>query len=68
VEKCVGRFEIRAGNGVIVQLATSYSEMTKSDLFAIAGSSGYLELSVNKGAAAGILNCTAGVLIHLKEY
>ncbi|HKD07398.1 MAG TPA: SAM-dependent chlorinase/fluorinase [Bryobacteraceae bacterium] len=68
LEKLRGKFEINVGDGVIVRLATSYSEVATADLFVIAGSSGYLEVSVNKGSAAKDLECGPGASVHIKKY
>ncbi|HEV8542327.1 MAG TPA: SAM-dependent chlorinase/fluorinase, partial [Verrucomicrobiae bacterium] len=65
---CRGKFEIRVGDAVIVRLAESYSGMASGDLFVIAGSSGYLEISLNKGNAANILRSFAGAPVHFKKY
>lgn len=60
--------EIRIGNAVIVRLAKSYSQITQTEPFVIVGSSGYLEVSVNKGSAASALNAVAGSLITVRPY
>jgi len=62
------KFEIRIGDAVIVRLAESYNQVSTGDLFVIAGSSGYLEISVNKGSAANLLRSVAGAPVHLKKY
>jgi S-adenosylmethionine hydrolase len=67
VEDPFGHFEIRVGRGVIVRLANSYGDATDSEPFAIVGSSGYLEVSVNKGDAASVLNCSGGSNVHIRK-
>ncbi|MGZ4818424.1 MAG: SAM hydrolase/SAM-dependent halogenase family protein, partial [Terriglobales bacterium] len=47
-----GEFKISVGNATITKLATNYAEGVKGEVFAILGSGGLLEISVNKGSAA----------------
>jgi S-adenosylmethionine hydrolase len=46
-------------------LAHSYAECGPSELFAIAGSSGYLEVSVNQASAAKMVGCETGAPVEL---
>lgn len=46
-------------------LVRSYSESAPGELFVIAGSSGYLEVSVNQGSAAKMLGCHSGSAAEL---
>jgi S-adenosyl-L-methionine hydrolase (adenosine-forming) len=46
------RFRIKVGTRNITKLATHYSEVPEGELFAIAGSAGFLEISMNLGSAA----------------
>lgn len=47
-----GEFKITVGNATVTRLLSSYAEGAKGEVFAILGSGGFLELSVNKGSAA----------------
>jgi len=47
-------------------LAQNYAERRRGELFVIAGSSGYLEISVNQGSAAQILGCSTSDSITLE--
>lgn len=59
------RFTLRLGSHRITMLARSYAERGPGELFAIAGSSGYLEVSLNQSSAARLLGCTAGAPVRL---
>lgn len=58
-------FELRAGTKRIHRLALSYAETEAGELFAIIGSSGYLEIATNQASAAGLLGCSAGAPVEL---
>ncbi len=47
-----GEFKITVGNATVTKLASNYAEGAKGEVFAILGSGGFLEISVNKGSAA----------------
>jgi S-adenosylmethionine hydrolase len=47
-------------------LLRTYSECAPGELFVIAGSSGYLEVSVSQGSAAGRIGCQPGASAELK--
>jgi S-adenosylmethionine hydrolase len=59
-------FEIAVGYRVVEKLARSYSEMPVGELFAIVGSSGYLEVSANQDSAARILGCETGAPVEIR--
>jgi S-adenosylmethionine hydrolase len=59
-------FEIAIGYRVVEKLARSYSEMASGELFAIIGSSGYLEISANQDSAAKILGCETGAPVEIR--
>jgi S-adenosylmethionine hydrolase len=61
-------FEMRAGTHRIHRLALTYAETSVGDLFAIVGSSGYLEIAVNQASAATVLGCSAGAPVELDLY
>jgi S-adenosylmethionine hydrolase len=54
------------GTAQITRLVHSYAEAAPGELMAIAGSSGYLEVSVNQGSAAEKIGCRAGDLCQLR--
>ena len=59
-------FSLRLAGRRIRALARTYAERAPSELFLIAGSSGYWEVSVNQGSAARLVGCQAGDAIELK--
>jgi S-adenosylmethionine hydrolase len=61
-------FEMRAGAQRIHRLALTYAETEVGDLFAIVGSSGYLEIAANQTSAASLLGCSAGAPVELDLY
>jgi S-adenosylmethionine hydrolase len=61
-------FELRAGTVCIRRLALNYAETEIGELFAIAGSSGYVEIAANQASAAARLGCSAGAAIELELY
>jgi len=60
--------ELRAGLERIARLASTYSETTIGELFAIVGSSGYLEIVVNHGSAAKLLGIASGSPVELEIF
>ena len=59
-------FEVAVGFRTVEKLARSYAEMPPGELFAIVGSSGYLEISANQDSAAKILGCETGAPVELR--
>ncbi len=59
-------FDCSIGLRVIDRLAKSYAEMSTGEAYVIAGSSGFLEISVNRGSAAKILGVGVGAPIELR--
>jgi S-adenosylmethionine hydrolase len=59
-------FEIKAGTGSVTKLARHYSGMAAGELFAIAGSAGYLEISLNQGSAASATGALPGETVELR--
>ena len=55
-----GDFKISVGNATITKLASNYAEGAKGEVFAILGSGGFLEISVNKGSAAQVSGAGKG--------
>ena len=61
-------FSLNAGLRAITRLALTFSECAPGDLFAIVGSSGYLEVAARQGSAAKTLGCGAGSPVELTIY
>jgi hypothetical protein len=61
-------FSLNAGLQVITRLALTFSECSPGELFAIVGSSGYLEVAASQGSAAKALGCGAGSPVELTIY
>jgi S-adenosylmethionine hydrolase len=59
-------FEVTIGFRTVEKLASSYAEMKSGELFAIVGSSGYLEISANQDSAARILGCETGAPVEIR--
>ncbi len=59
-------FELRVGLQRIRRLALTYSETAIGEVFAIVGSSGYLEIAANQASAAKLLGCSAGAPVELE--
>jgi len=62
-----GKFKIVLGNKEIRQLAQNYAHGAPRDAFAIVGSSGFLEISVNKGSAARTLGVQRGAEVTVQS-
>lgn len=60
--------ELRAGLERITRLASTYAETMVGELFAIVGSSGYIEVVVNQGSAAKLLGIGTGSPIELEIF
>jgi len=58
-------FKIIINHHEITRLNLAYSMGRPSELFAIVGSSGFIEISTNRGSAAKILNATRGVEVGI---
>jgi S-adenosyl-L-methionine hydrolase (adenosine-forming) len=58
--------ELRAARERIHRLALTYSETEIGEVFAIVGSSGYIEIAANQASAAKILGCGAGAEVALE--
>ena len=59
-------FKLIINQKEITQLRQSYSEGKPSEIFAILGSSGYLEVAANRGSAAKLLNAGRGAEVTLE--
>ncbi len=58
-------FKILAGKTEITKLNQAYSQSAPGDLFAILGSSGYLELATSRGSASKLLAVERGMEVGL---
>lgn len=58
-------FKITVGKAEITKLCSSYSEGAQGELFAIIGSSGFLEISCNKAAASRVAGADKGSEVAL---
>ena len=61
-------FSLNVGSQTITRLALTYSECAPGELFAIVGSSGYIEVAASQGSAAKSLGCGAGSPVELAIY
>jgi len=53
-------FKIMVGKAEVTKLRTNYAEGAQGELFAIVGSTGFLEISANKGAASRLAGADKG--------
>lgn len=60
-----GKFTIRAGNAQITKVLPTFAQGTPGEPFGVIGSSGYLEISVNKGNAARTLGISRGAEVTI---
>ncbi len=60
--------ELRVGLERIHRLALTYAETGIGELFAIAGSSGYIEVAANQASAAKRLGCGSGAPVELEIF
>jgi len=58
-------FELRIGARCVSRMASTYAEMDAGELFVIAGSAGFLEISMNQGSARAILEIQPGQAVEL---
>jgi len=58
-------FRIALGPAEATVLARNYAECGPGELFAIVGSSGYIEISVGQGSAAKAAGCETGAAVEL---
>jgi S-adenosyl-L-methionine hydrolase (adenosine-forming) len=57
---------VQVGRRMVRRRARNYAERPAGELFAIVGSGGYLEVSVNQGSAAKVLGCESGAAVGLR--
>jgi S-adenosyl-L-methionine hydrolase (adenosine-forming) len=56
-----GKFTIKVGNGQVTKMVPTFASGAAGEAVAFVGSSGYIEIAVNKGNAARTLAATRGV-------
>jgi S-adenosylmethionine hydrolase len=59
-------FEMRVGMRPVSRMASNYAEMPAGEPFVIAGSAGFLEVSVNRESAAKALGAASGDRLELR--
>jgi S-adenosyl-L-methionine hydrolase (adenosine-forming) len=61
-----GKFAIKVGNGEVKKLVQTFAQGAQGEVFGLIGSSGYLEISVNKGSAAKALAVGRGAEVTVE--
>jgi S-adenosyl-L-methionine hydrolase (adenosine-forming) len=61
-----GRFSLEVGSRPVGVLARNYAGGAPGELFVIAGSGGYLEVSIGQGSAAHAVGCKPGAPVELR--
>lgn len=61
-----GKFTIKVGNGTITKLVATFAQGPAGEAVALIGSSGYIEIAVNKGSAAKALGATRGMEVTVE--
>lgn len=61
-----GKFTIRVGNAAVTKILPTFAQGAAGEAFGVIGSSGYLEISVNKGNAARALGTTRGAEVTVE--
>jgi S-adenosylmethionine hydrolase len=59
-------FEMQVGSRVVSRMASTYAEMNAGELFIIAGSAGFLEVSVDRGNAGEAASARSGDVLELR--
>ena len=59
-------FALQIGDAVITKYVETYAEANSGEVFALTGSAGYLEVSMNKSAAVEVVKCAALDRVTLK--
>ncbi len=60
------KFVIKVGKGEVTKLLPTFANGTAGEVFGVIGSSGYLEISVNKGSAARALGVGRGAEVTVE--
>ena len=58
-------FEMKVGTGSVTRVAQQYSGVAAGELFSIAGSGGFIEISMNQESAAGATGAKPGGTVDL---
>ena len=61
-----GPFEMKVGARVVTRMASNYAEMDAGELCIIAGSAGFLEVSVKQGTAGETAQARSGDMLELR--
>lgn len=61
-----GKFTIRVGNAEVKKVLPTFAEGKPGEPFGVIGSSGYLEISLNKGSAARTLGAARGAEVTVE--
>jgi len=61
-----GKFSIKVGNGTVSTVVPTFSSGAAGEPIGVIGSSGYLEISVNKGSAAKTLGAARGAEVTIE--
>jgi hypothetical protein len=62
-----GAIQLQAGNQAVTRFVETFAQGNNSEPFAYVGSSGYLEIGVNKGNAARTLGLNRGATVVLTK-
>lgn len=62
------RFALQVGSEVVTRLAGTFGDLQAGEVAAIVGSSGFIEVVVNRQSAAKRLGCEAGAPAELTVY
>jgi S-adenosylmethionine hydrolase len=60
-------FTMRIAGCVVRRICATFSEGAPGEVFALEGSTGYIELALNQGSAAGRLRLQAGAEIEVES-
>jgi hypothetical protein len=61
-----GKFTIRVGNGAVTKMVPTFAKGSPGEAVGIIGSSGYVEISINKGNAAKTLAAGRGAEVTME--
>jgi hypothetical protein len=61
-----GKFTLKAGTGSVSKIVSTFAEGGPGEPVALVGSSGYLEISVNRGNASKTLGATRGAEVTVE--
>jgi S-adenosyl-L-methionine hydrolase (adenosine-forming) len=64
----IKRVSLKIGGATVSRVANHYAEIEPGRLFLIEGSSGYIEVSMNRGSAAERIGCRAGEMVQMKRH